>query len=210
MRRPGTNGGDRHKNNDGGLFLPHGRSGVSSVVKLMKRSPQKKRGPKKKSGPGTSSGDRHKKNDDSLFLPHSRSGISSVVKIMKSARGSSHDKSETQTNNGNDIINPRVNTRRKVSVQVHSLLDSSRTLVPKKRRRRKSNLALERTKYHNFKSLVKFVVKQTKERVNLLQLVMTPFKVCSSLITRLEFVAYPPFIICNFVGPDTNGERFSM
>ena len=162
--------------------------------------------------PGTSSGDRHKNNGGSLFLPQSRSGTSSVVRLIKSksARGSSHDKSETQTNDGNGIINPRVNTRRKVSVQVHDLLDSSSsTLVPKKRRRRKSNLALEK-KYQNFKSLVKFVVKQTKERVNLLQLAMTPFKVCSSLIIRLEFVAYPPFIICNFVGPDTNGERCSM
>ena len=42
MRRPGTSSGDRHKNNDDIMFLPHGRSGASSVVKLMKSAPKEK------------------------------------------------------------------------------------------------------------------------------------------------------------------------
>ena len=119
--------------------------------------------------PGTSSGDRHKSNYDSKFLPLGRSGTSSVVELMKRASS----QRDMQINNGNSIINPRVNTRKKGSVQVHCLRDTSKTLVPKKRRRKKKR------KYHNFKSLVNFVVKQNKERVKLLQLVMTPFKVCS-------------------------------
>ena len=51
--------------------------------------------------PGTSSGGRHKNNDYSIFLPHGRSDANSMVKLVKSARGSSHDKSDTQTNNDN-------------------------------------------------------------------------------------------------------------
>ena len=47
MRRPGTSSGDMHKNNDDRVFLPHGRTGVSSVVKLIKSAPEKKSVPKK-------------------------------------------------------------------------------------------------------------------------------------------------------------------
>ena len=184
-----------------GTLVPNKRqkNNVNGIINHMRR-------------PGTRSGGRNKNNDDSMFLPHDRSGASSVMKLItKRARGSSHDKSDTQTNNDSAIIvSPRVNRSRKASVRKNVVIDSCMDLGIQKRGRKNSSLTLARKKYYNFKSLVNFVVKQNQERIHLLELVMTPFKVCSSLIIRLEFVAYPPFTICNFVGPDTNGERFSV
>ena len=53
-----------------------------------------------------------------------------------------------------------IDRRRKVSVRKNLVIDTSMDLGIQKRARKKSSLTLARKKYHNFKSLVNFVVKQ--------------------------------------------------
>ena len=127
--------------------------------------------------------DHHEKND--VGKVYTRRG-SSVLAAIKKTRGSNYT-SDRQANNVKVInMSARGSRDNKVNTK-HSPDKSSGSMcrmLPVRRRlnrisTRRGSGKMTKKQFHSFKNLVQFVQKHNVHSVKLLQIAMTPFKVCS-------------------------------
>ena len=122
-------------------------------------------------------------NDGKVYRRRRRG--SSVVDIIKKARGGSDNTSDIQANKGSVVkMSARGSSESKDNTEhpPDNRSDQKCQLLPDARRkfsRRKSSMRMTNKQFRSLKTLVNFVQKHDIHSLKLLQIAMTPFKVCS-------------------------------